>query len=88
MSSRYLQGPSAYKNASTVLYLVRWINDANYMASKKYLRKAAALRYFENRIAFTDSPCWIETFNIISVGDSSFGDHIPTTYSEAVGYDK
>jgi hypothetical protein len=82
MSLRFLDDPSRYK-VPRVLYLVRWIDSKDHIAKKPYLRKNAAVKYWERRIRYTDSPCWIETFELTPTRENFYGQKIAETYTEA-----
>jgi len=82
MSLRFLDDPSRYK-IPRVLYLVRWINSQGHIAGKCYLRKAAAVSYWEKRTRFKATPCWIETFELSITRSEFYGFKVPETFSEA-----
>ena len=82
MSLRFLDDPSRYK-IPRVLYLVRWINSNDDIAKKCYLRKAAAVDYWQRRVIYTDSPCWIETFELSLIRSDFYKQNIPQSFSEA-----
>lgn len=82
MSLRFLDDPFRYK-VPRVLYLVRWIDSKDTLMKRPYLRKAAAVEYWERRIKYTETPCWIETFELRLTRENFYGRKIPETYSEA-----
>ena len=82
MSLRFLDDPSRYK-IPRVLYLVRWINSNDDIAKKCYLRKAAAVAYWRRRITYTESPCWIETFELSLTRSDFYHQEVPQTFLEA-----
>jgi len=82
MSLRFLDDPSRYK-IPRVLYLVRWINSNDDIAKKCYLRKSAAVDYWQKREKYTISPCWIETFELSITRSNFYGQEIPQTFAEA-----
>ena len=82
MSLRFLDDPSRYK-IPRVLYLVRWINSNDDIAKKCYLRKAAAVAYWQRRITYTESPCWIETFELSLTRSDFYHLEVPQTFLEA-----
>lgn len=83
MRLSFIDDPSRYK-VPRVLYLVRWIDSKGIIQKKPYLRKSAAVNYWERRFTYTDTPCWIETFQITLSRDNFYGRKIPETYSEAI----
>jgi hypothetical protein len=83
MSLRFLDDTSRYK-VPKILYLVRWIDSKGTIMKRPYLRKAAAVKYWERRIKYTETPCWIETFELKLTRTNFYGQKIPETHSEAI----
>lgn len=83
MSSKFIRDTSTYRMPK-ILYLVRWITSTGIKMKKPYLQKAAAVNYWERRIKYTDTPCWIETFELQLTTEDFYGQKIPETHLDAI----
>jgi hypothetical protein len=82
MRLRFIDDPSRYK-IPRVLYLVRWINSEEKLEKRCYLREFDAVAYWRKRITYTESPCWIETFELSITRSNFYSQDIPQTFGEA-----